>query len=990
MRKYFILLVFIFSMLKMNAQNWQEVGPVGKTNCANPPSIFYPCPTGLDANGAVNFVEFHPTDANTIYCSTFGGIFKSTNNGDDWVSLNIDQYTQNTTVIHAIEVDDTDPNYIYAATGYMLDIRENVEANFTIQANPFTEGIFRSADGGNSWASINSGLPNIYQTKLAVSGRQYLAGYYINDLVMCPFNSNILLAATSKGVYISNNPKSTTPTWSIISGLPSSNFRCIRFLPGSSSSSYTVFVSGNDGIYKSTDMINWTSLIGTGTGLDSSAILGGCFTQPPNTIDFAIDVSTVNPGWLYAIVTPELKDAANVSVIKKIRKIFKYNGTSWTLVKDLETCSQNASYWYHLIAVDPITDELYFTGDRLHKLNSITLADETIAGYWTRSNNNSVHADMRHLRFHTNTAIRKLYCPNDGLLSIFDPTCTSYISSYSCWLPVSNNGLRATRTLGFDGSSTNPNHYILGTWDTGSSRFIDGSWFNYYAGDGLDQLILKDDLFIENNASLRRYNTSLNQSMTLGSPDSGKDWINKSHFKDTYAGSTFYRCGYHVYRYTDWGATGPTTISYSAAYAGSSPEVISSFAVSPYRNNYMYYAIKKTADDNYVAGTPASNKIIWLLKITNASVGWQNASNNLPYRDDNISSIAVSLTNPNLIYIAYEGRNTGRGKIFQYNTGTSNSSEITDATWTDYKNSQNTIPWYYKIYGIAIEPGSSDAMYAATDGGIYYTDNSMTGWVLFDNNVLPPTAAVNLYVNNTYVSAATFGSGVWRSTLACTASTTNWNLTGTMNVSQGYDTKGTIRTSQVIGNNLNTITYKSGSSIRFTNGFKVNANDYNRMHAWIKPCHPAGSYTMPPLKTGIIEEPVVPLTEEKTQETEIKDFDVFPSPNEGNFKISVLDSSLLDGELTILNSMGRTVYSDKLKKEDPTMEINLKDPEAGVYILRIYTRKKSVSKKMMVHPGTTLREEEEEEHGRIHSEKERREISKAGKKAYRKFQRSSR
>ncbi|NQU50908.1 MAG: hypothetical protein HQ522_00040, partial [Bacteroidetes bacterium] len=77
--------------------------------------------------GRVKDIEFHPTDKNTFYVSTFkGGLFKTVDYGTTWAPLT-DGLTEQ---VFVCEVSKTDPNTIFLGTNL---------------------GIFKTIDGGNTW-----------------------------------------------------------------------------------------------------------------------------------------------------------------------------------------------------------------------------------------------------------------------------------------------------------------------------------------------------------------------------------------------------------------------------------------------------------------------------------------------------------------------------------------------------------------------------------------------------------------------------------------------------------------------------------------------------------------------------------------------------------------------------------------------------------------------------------------------------------------------
>ncbi len=90
-------------------------------------------------NTLVRALAIHPTTPTTIYAGTYGGgIFKSTDGGANWTPVNSD-LTQ--TGVYALAIDPTSPTTLYAGTG---------------------GGIFKTTSGGASWSATALTEPVVY------------------------------------------------------------------------------------------------------------------------------------------------------------------------------------------------------------------------------------------------------------------------------------------------------------------------------------------------------------------------------------------------------------------------------------------------------------------------------------------------------------------------------------------------------------------------------------------------------------------------------------------------------------------------------------------------------------------------------------------------------------------------------------------------------------------------------------------------------------
>jgi PKD repeat protein len=88
----------------------------------------------------------------------------------------------------------------------------------------------------------------------------------------------------------------------------------------------------------------------------------------------------------------------------------------------------------------------------------------------------------------------------------------------------------------------------------------------------------------------------------------------------------------------------------------------------------------------------------------------------------------------------------------------------TDAglTWTNYSTGLPNIPANCIIY----QNGSNDGVYIGMDVGVYYRDNTLSTWSLF-NTGLPNTviSELDIQYSTQKLRAATYGRGLWESDL---------------------------------------------------------------------------------------------------------------------------------------------------------------------------------------------------------------------------------
>ncbi|MEM1124430.1 MAG: hypothetical protein AAGJ18_28590, partial [Bacteroidota bacterium] len=139
-----------------NAGSWKNIGPFGD------PEVKW----SATGNGALQYVEFHPTNPAIMYvCARNRGLWRTTNHGQNWTPMT-DHFS--TPHMESVEVNKGNPSIMY------LGGRDK---------------IWRSTDAANSWTEVfNVGSANI-----------------IHEIHSDPTDANRVLASTEGGVYLTTD-----------------------------------------------------------------------------------------------------------------------------------------------------------------------------------------------------------------------------------------------------------------------------------------------------------------------------------------------------------------------------------------------------------------------------------------------------------------------------------------------------------------------------------------------------------------------------------------------------------------------------------------------------------------------------------------------------------------------------------------------------------------------------------------------------------------
>lgn len=559
------------ALFALPPSNWQPVGPFTHTNTGSWSS----------GQGRTSAVAIDPLDSNTIYVGTpAGGVWKSTNSGTTWTPLS-DELPQIGISGIAIDHPSAGNLTVYIATG-------DKDASDT-----YSIGILKSVNGG-PWISAG----------LSFSGTSTLAG----DLILHPTNNQILLCATTLGLYRTIDGGTT---WTVEQTGDFSQ-GSVRFKPTDPT---IVYATTNNRFYKSTN-----------TGDTFTNITSGLSTSA-QTSRMILDVTPADNNYVYVL---------SINGSNALNGIYRStnSGTSFTKTSGATDFLESTQGWYDLaLAVSNTNRDLVFTGClNVWKSTNGGAAVTKVNNWSSPGSAPYTHADIHHLQYING----KLFCLSDGGIYVSTNNGSNFTDLTA--------GLQISQFYRVSVSKTSAGKMVGGLQDNGGHAYSDAAWKNYYGADGMDAAVsqVNSNLyygFIQNGSSMYISNTAGNSSTgSVGSPG-GVDgnWItplrgdSQGNMYAGFAGLFKLVSGAWVQQNTNSVGTGNL-------------EIVS---IDPSNDNIIYVTNGAT-----------------LYKSTNAGVTFSSV-----YTGSTITSVTVHSSNSNIVYITTSG--TGGQAMISTNGGTS-------------------------------------------------------------------------------------------------------------------------------------------------------------------------------------------------------------------------------------------------------------------------------------------------------------------------------
>lgn len=663
----------------------------------------------VNIGGRISAVALNPVEPSIFYVgAASGGVFKTTDSGLSWEAIFDDQPSLS---IGDIAIAPSNPDVIYVGTG---------EANAGGGSVSYDGlGIFRSEDGGNSWA--NRGLGE--------SGS-------IGRLIVHPQNPDICYVAAMGRMFSKNDQRGIFKT--IDGGLSWQNMLFINDSTGAIDISIdpqnpeTIYAAMWERIRRPDERVYGGPSCGIyrsfNGGEDWQELTDGLPSPSPNVGRIGISISPSDPAILYAIYADK---------VGYFDGVFKSTdqGESWTRTNDAALSNMYSSYgwWFGRLRVDPLNPNIvYAIGFDLFKTSNGGNSWSNI-GY-------AVHVDQHDLYAHPENN-NFVVLGNDG--GIY----TSQ-NAGSTWTHLENLPITQFYTSEID--QQHPERLYGGTQDNGTNRTLTGNiddWNEIYGGDGFvvkvnplnNQYVYAEYQYGGLGRSTNGGASFMDATSGIGGSDRF-NWMSPLTFNPANP-TTLYFGSNKVYKSTNhaasWTAISPDLTNGAGQY-NQMYGTTTTITVSPLNQDVIY------------AGTDDAN--VWVSQ--NNGGNWTKISENLPKRW--VTRVAADPFEESTAYITLSG--------YRYDEYLPHIFRTTDfgENWTDISGDLPEAP----INDIIIDPVNDSVLYVATDVGVFGSVNLGQNWIPIGDG-LPnvPMMDLTFQPEMRMLVVATYGRSMYKITV---------------------------------------------------------------------------------------------------------------------------------------------------------------------------------------------------------------------------------
>jgi len=903
------------SMLRSNEDSWHEVGPKRRTN-------------NMIGIGPIRSITISDDDPDHMLCTSgSGGLFYTTNGAEEWNNAGTDQGWPHSGCQFSV--------YYPGLTNrwYALSAYETTRANRISKVG----GVYRTFNGGDDWMPIAD-----YTVLGGVEeGANTEVVKLIFDRKLNSANDHRLFLATSRGLYVSDDPASASPTWTQLSvPTPPSitgafqgytvndnvHVHDIEYLPYDEQDATSTLCaamrftlnSGNN------EVKVWRFMLST----DNGDTWSECINQP--AINTAIQWATV-----------ETSTAASTSFYCQA---LISNSGSWVLKYDTsdDSWTPMASGFYsdfargHAFGVDQSDANSVFIGNGV--LMRWYLNQSVYPGSPGSQGFQNGHDDVEDIVSHISQP-DVLWVANHGGVSRVEINRTPQSTT---WVDKSN-GLGVAEVWSMSTSQNKPDYIALGLYHDANVMTRgnysepwepDWDWAGSLYGDGTFALIDHTDANVvyvadqqnrwqrlDNAESSMVYSEDWSSSQFYQKGSLNRQNTNYLYYSDKNSGrievKRSFQSGINGIFISDF-TSNPEISNQNSTYQGDQKFWwIHSNPVNP---DHLYVGLLNHDWQNRIF----RNTVVNHADVSTVKGGWHEIPHPrrapLGSQDDERHAppldIAFDTNEEHVLYIAYASSESRNPEDHQADYARKMVYKLDISDLNAYPQGQvfdcdggipcmdltmNLPNTFMDKDCLALEQGSDGGLYVATEAGVYFTNNkriaafdpdfpesaddtgNSSGWVRLGSelpHVRTRGLEINYQVNR--IRVAFTGRGVWEHDLYC-PTVEEFNETGTYIADEFLEALNDIISEALVPDGLK-VDYRAGNVVRFLPGFHAEAGA--RFHAFIHPCNAPGNSFKPKSMPGEADDfndrPDV-------RSIYMEPIDLFPNPASGHLSLRCKD-----------------------------------------------------------------------------------------------------
>jgi photosystem II stability/assembly factor-like uncharacterized protein len=662
--------------------------------------------------GRTRAILVHPQDPNIIWvASVAGGIWKTTNGGQSWGPLADFMANLN---VSTLAMDPRNSDVIYAGTGegfYNLDAFRGA-------------GIFRSTNGGATWTQIPTTANSTFQ--------------FVNRLAIAS-DGSFLLAATRRGIFRSTNFGDTD--LSSVTFLPVTGITGRDVLDVDCSATQCVAGGrGHTAYYSSDSGTSWSLATGL-PDMDAGQTFKG-------RVELAITIA--DPNVVYASI-----DRASGEIYRS-----DDGGKSYGL-RSSGTEYLSGQGWYNnaVWAGDPTNPDLVVVGGLdLHRSTNGGTTLTRISEWWQVPS--SAHADHHVIVAHPlydGISNRTVYFGNDGGIYRNDDILTASLTGG--WVALNNN----YGVTQFYGAAGNPSsgRIVGGAQDNGTLLYTPppgpntgpNEYTAMYGGDGgwsaadptNPNFMYGEYVYLQIHRSVNGGSSSnYIWNGILDSSVSNRALFIAPFILDPTDANRMLAGGISLWQSTNVKAATPSWKEIKVPVAGNcGPRYLGKCPISAVE---AQRGPALAGASNVLAVGYADGQVFLTTDGTASQPTWERIDDNSPLPDRYVTRVRIDPSNVDRFFVTFAGYESGN--IWMTSDG--------GLTWQDLGSQLPPI----SIYDVAILPGNPDTIYAATEVGLFVSENGGSNW--WPTNQGPANVAVQeLFWMGPMLVAATHGRGIF-------------------------------------------------------------------------------------------------------------------------------------------------------------------------------------------------------------------------------------